>query len=260
MRNALLLLASALALSGCIDAQLTVNVMPDGSGNIDIDVGYDTRAWPSFLGDPLQTYTSHRQLRAWQSRGIIAWSEPELVREGRYRRIRTAMWFDSIGQVQFWATSKGQPLETLGIDWKGSEGRLDMRAGFVRFLDDPLPLPSPERVGMDVSLSPALLDAVRAQIRPVIEGLEVRLDVVMPGKVTRADGFHTLEGRRAKIRVDADRLAEAMRDRAGVIFEEESLKAEPPRILFEPQDVPEAETRALSEARLEALRWWNSGR
>lgn len=242
--------------SGCVDARLTANVLEDGSGNIEFDVGYDTATWPSFLGDPLSSYTSRAQLRGWTSPGVIAWSKPQIVREGRHRRLRTALWFDDLSRVEFWATRKGKPFETLGFWFRGEERVTELRAGFAELLDRPLPLPSPGRVGMDVALSPDLLAAVRRQIRPVIEGLHLQLDVVLPGEVSRADGFRSWEGHTASLGVDADLLARAMNERAGVLFEEETLERQPPQIEW--QEPKEADSRRvdLTRRRAAAMAWW----
>ena len=261
VRNAPLavLLAASLALTGCVDGTVRFTLLPDGAGSIAIDLGYETEKWPPMFGDPLAGFLTRDQLRTFTEPGFVAWSQPEVVETPTTRRWRAEVFFDDVGRVQFLGRRQGKVIEALGFEPALDEGRLDLRPGFLVYLEDPLPLPSPEQVGMsDVSLSRDLLDAIRQRIRPVIEGLDVTLEVVLPGAITGAAGLDGFEGRKATLHVDAHRLALAFASKARVLTDDQALRDDPTWSWERPVTWDAQQAEDLRRRRGQALRWWTA--
>ena len=261
MRRTLPLLAllCVLTSTGCVDGTVRVTVLPDGAGSIAIDLGYDPAQWPPLFGDPYAGFLERDELRRWMDPGMVAWSQPRVVDGETSRRWQGEVFFDDIDDVQFLGRHEGKVIEAMGFRSELERGRLHLRPGFLVYLDDPLPLPSPERVGMKgVSLSPALLDAIRQRIRPVVEGLDVTLEVVLPGPATRVDGLDRSEGRVGFLHVDADRLARAFTGTAAELTDVEELRENPSWAWQTPPTVPASEIAALRARRAAAVQWWNA--
>lgn len=249
-----------MSLSGCIQGTVRVTVFPDGSGSIALDLGYDTRKWPGIFGDPYEGFRTQDQMRRFVDPGMTAWSQPAIEKNGRLRSWRGEVFFDDIAQLRFLGRHEGEVIEALGFDSAPEQGVLGLRPGFVVYLDDPLPLPAPERVGMSgVNLSPQLLDTIRQRIRPVIGGLDVKLEVELPGSIVRADGMDSFDGRIATLAVDADRLAAAFGRRAGVLLDEEAIRRDRPAWAWRvPATWNDARAREYRRRRAEALTWWHA--
>lgn len=258
LRRTLLLFAAvtSFGLTGCVDGTVRVTVLEDGAGSIAIDLGYGVDKWPAMFGDPLAGFRTREQLRDFLEPGMVAWSEPEITATDVERRWRGEVFFDDVGRLQFLGRRQDQVIEAMGFGPDLDAGRIDLRPGFLVYLDDPLPLPTPDKVGMsEVSLSPALLEAIRQRIRPVIEGLDVKLVLELPGTITRAAGFDAVAGRTAVLRVDDDRLARAFATEAGVLTDEAALR-EDPTWRWEGRTSNAGED--LRHRRAQALDWWNA--
>jgi|GEM_PF-2668677 len=244
-------------LSGCVDGTARLTVLPDGSGSIALDLGYEVAQWPPMFGDPLEGFRTPDQLARFTDPGFVAWSRPRIVEADGERRWRSEVFFDDIGAVRFLGRQDGRTIEALGFDAGLDRGRIGLRPGFLVYLDDPLPLPSPRRIGMTgVSLSDDLLAAIRQRIRPVIEGLDVSLEVVLPGRITRADGLDGFSGRTARLHVDADRLAAAFMGKARVLTDVEALRDDPTWAWELPPQWDQVAAEDLRRRRAEALEWW----
>ena len=252
------LLIGTLLLGGCLQGVVTATLMPDGSGSIAVDLGYELRKWPPFLGDPYAGLTEREGLARWLSPGLIAWSQPTVrVEEGR-RHLRTEVFFDEVDDVILTGTRGGQRIQALRLHRQGQS--LHLQPGFLDLLDAPLPLPSPERVGLrGVTLSPELLEGIRQQIGAVIPGLDLRFELRLPGKVVRYDGLDFAEGRIAHLEIDADRATRAFHERAGVLVDEAALRSGDPRWAWEGQTVPPEEIQALARRARRAKAWWGGG-
>lgn len=246
----------ALLLSGCVDARVVVNLLPDGSGSFDLDIGYDQRAWPSLFGDPFAGWTRQAQLRAYSDPGLGPWSQPEIVVEGAHRRIRTEIFFTDIEKVQILGSDDGELFVALGFERSDDVPQVGLRVGVREKLGRPLPLPTPKQAGMEVSLSDALLSAIRQEIRPVIEGARLELVAAVPGVVEQADAFDEWEDREARIVADADRVALAMRERAGALLNEETLDRDPLVVRWREAPPRADEIQAHRERLDAALEWW----
>lgn len=259
MRPLLLILLCTLGLTGCVDGTVRVLLLPDGAGSIALDLGYDTKKWPGIFGDPYAGFVTQDQLRRFIEPGMVAWSRPEIEKTGRTRRWRAEVFFDDVAALRFFGRHEGRGIEALGFEPDFARGEIGLRPGFLVYLDDPLPLPSPQSVGMtEVSLSPQLLAAIRQRIRPVIEGLDVRLEVAMPGRVLRADGLDAKAGAVATLRVDADRLGAAFARRAGLLLDEEAVRRPDPRWSWEvPATWNDDAATAFRQRRAAALQWWD---
>ena len=256
----LVALLALVTLSGCVDGVVRVRVLPDGSGSIAVDLGYETRQWPALFGDPYAGFRSADQLRRFTDPGLIAWSEPEIMEVDGRRRWRGEVFFDDVDDVRLLGRHRNRTIEALGFEADLPGGELALRPGFTVYLDEPLPLLPPRRVGMSqVSLSDDLLEAIRLRIRPVIEGFDVRLEVELPGTVTSFDGLDGAQGRVAHLQIDADRLARAFERRAGLLVDEEALASTPVLWAWEmPATWDDEEATALRQRRARALQWYGA--
>lgn len=254
----LLLLLASSGLTGCVDGTVRVLLLPDGAGSIALDLGYDTGKWPGLFGDPYEGFRTQAQMGRFVEPGMVAWSQPHIEKVGRTRRWRGEVFFDDIAKLRFFGRHEGQTIEALGFEPDLARGVLGLRPGFIVYLDDPLPLPSPQSVGMsDVSLSPQLLSAIRQRIRPVIAGLDVRLEVELPGRVRRAAGLESVRANVATLAVDADRLGDAFARRTGLLLDEEAIRARDPVWSWEvPATWNDAAAQAYRQRRAAALQWW----
>lgn len=245
--------------TGCVDGTVRFTLLDDGSGSIAIDLGYERTQWPPLFGDPLAGFLTREHLAGFTEPGFVAWSEPVVVETDSTRRWQGEVFFDDVGRVQILGRRDGQVIEALGFAPDPAGGVLEMRPGFLVYVDEPLPLPSPERVGMsDVSLSPALLDAIRQRIRPVIEGLDVTLEIVLPGSVTRAAGFDAFDGDRAWLHVDADRLGAAFAREAAALVDVPPLREDPSFRWDATEAGAPARAETLRARRAHAGAWWNA--
>lgn len=253
------LLLAALLLGGCVDAEVVAHLNPDGSGSFAIDVGYEQRSWPAFFGDPFGEWTQRRQLENFSDPGLGPWAEPEVVVVDGYRRFRTEVFFAHVDRVRILGWNDGRPFDALGFQYDSRKSTVRMTLGIMPELAKPLPLPTPRQAGMELSLSDNLMRAIREQIRPVIEGAHLRLAARLPGAVVRADAFDDWRGREAWIDADADRVALAMRERAGRLLNEATLNDGVLEVQWRPQEMSAAELDSFQQ-RLEAARvWWRSG-
>lgn len=253
----LLVLVAALATSGCVDGTVRVTVLPDGAGSIAIDLGYGIDKWPAMFGDPLAGFRTREQLAGFMEKGMIAWSEPRIVDTPTTRRWQGEVFFDDIGELQFLGRHDDRVIEAASFEPDFERGVITVRPDFLVYLEDPLPLPTPEKAGMtDVSLSPALLEAIKQRIRPVIEGLDVTLELELPGTITRAAGLDTFDGRVAELEIDANRLALAFASKARVLCDDQALREDPTWRWEVPVQWDQEAAEELRRRRGRALEWW----
>ncbi len=258
MHRALSLLLSLLPLVGCVDASVVVQLNPDASGSFDLDIGYDQRSWPAFFGDPFRGWLRKSQLQGFTDPGLGPWAEPRIVEVDGFRRFRTEVFFDDLDRVQILGWDDGRPFEALGFRYDREQHVVRMRLGIMEQLSRPLPLPSPKQAGMEVSISDALMAAIRQEIRPVIEGARLRLAARLPGEVERADGFDAWQDREAWVEADADRIAAALRDRAALLFNPSTLGDGNLVLQWNAAPPSEEEGRRYRERRAAAQAWWDT--
>jgi hypothetical protein len=255
------LLVSSLALGGCVQATIDGLLLPDGSGKIAVDVAYDTRAWLPIFGDPLSSYESREALELYLTPGLRAWAPPERSEEGPWRHLRVTAFFDDIDQLRFFGSEDDQPFETLGFSYDRPRRRILLRTGFERWLDDPLPLPQPRDVGMNVSLPESFIEMARERIGAFLNGVDLQLRLTFPGEVERADVLDRRHGRQAILRVGQERLTQAFQQRAGVLVDERSLSTDPPaQWQWKRPSVSDEEIEEFRREFARARAWWDQGR
>lgn len=245
-------------IGGCVRAEFEIVLLPDGSGALTADVAYSGRKWPSFFGDPYASFLNPRGFRGMMPPGFVAWSEPAVEVEDGWRHLRTAAWFDDIRRIVLPAKRSDEtPYAALRFSGNPAAGQLRLHSELDSILARPVPLPSPQEMGMEgVSIPDAVMGGVRKQMGTILSGLDVTLRFAPTGAVTRADGFDAVEQGRAIIQVDAARGAAAFRQRAGVLTDEAALAAGEVAWTWTPGAVDSTRVRDLRARRAAAAEWF----
>jgi hypothetical protein len=245
-------------IGGCVRADFEIVLLPDGSGAQNADVAYSGKKWPSFVGDPYASFTTPAGFRGLMPPGFVAWSEPVVEVEEGWRHLRTSAWFDDIRRIVFPAKrSDKTPYAALRFSGNPAAGELRLLSELDSILVRPLPLPSPQEIGMEgVSIPDAVMNGIRAQMGSILSGLDVTLRLSPSGRVSRADGFDALVLGEAVIRVDAARGAAAFQDHAGILVDEAALTSGEVRWIWEPGEVAPDLEADLRAGRAAAVDWF----
>ena len=154
--------------------------------------------------------------------------------------------------------SDGTPYAALRFSGNPAAGELRLLSELDSILARPVPLPSPQEMGMDgVSIPGPVMDGVRKQMGTILSGLDVTLRLNPPGAVARADGFDAIEDGVARIRVDASRGATAFQSHAGVLTDAAALTSPDVRWQWEPAAMDSALVREFRTRRNAAVEWFN---
>ena len=111
-----------------------------------------------------------------------------------------------------------------------------------------------------VSIPDAMMDGIRSQLGTLLAGLDLRVTLVAPGEVTRADGFDRLVDGQAVIEIDARRGAAAFQDRAAVLVDAPRLLSGDARWAWVPAEVDPLERTLHRADRMAALNWFGADR
>ena len=254
---ALLLLLLPL-IGGCVRAEFEIVLLPDGSGAMLADVAYSGKKWPAFFGDPYQSFLTPTGFRGMMPPGFVAWSEPSVFVEDGWRHLKTAVWFDDVRAVVFPAKrSDKEPYAALRFTGDPAAGELRLVSQLDSVLARPVPLPSPQEMGMEgVNIPGAVMDGIRAQMGTLLSGMDVQLTFNPSGDVYRADGFDAVENGKAVIRVNAARGAAAFQQRAGVLADWTRLVGDDVRWQWTPDPADSALVRELSAGKAAAREWF----
>ena len=254
---ALLLLLLPL-IGGCVRAEFEVVILPDGSGAVLADVAYSGKKWPAFFGDPYESFLTPNGFRGMMPPGFVAWSEPSVEVEEGWRHLRTAAWFDDIRRVVFPAKrSDKTPYAALLFSGDPAAGELRLISKLDSILSRPVPLPSPQELGMDgVSIPDAVMGGVRAQMGTLLAGLDVSLTLRPSGALHRADGFDDIANGEAVIRVNSARGAAAFQQRAGVLVDWPRLVADDVLWEWTPAPPDSNLVRDLEAGKAVARKWF----
>jgi hypothetical protein len=255
---ALLLLLPLIA--GCVRADFEIVLLPDGSGALRADVAYSGKKWPAFFGDPYQSFLTPQGFAGMTPPGFVAWSEPEVTVEDGWRHLETTAWFDDIRRIVFPAKrSDRTPYAALGFSGNPAAGQLRLLSELDSVLARPLPLPSPQEIGMEgVSIPETVMNGIRSQMGTILSGLDLTLRLTATGDVLRADGFDDIEDGQAVIRVDAARGAAAFQERAGVLVDWARLVAPEPGWVWEAAPADSALVRELAAGKAAARNWFGA--
>jgi hypothetical protein len=254
--GALLLLLPLIG--GCVRADFVIELLPDGSGALHADVAYSGKKWPAFFGDPYESFMTPKGFRGMMPPGFVAWSQPEVTNEDGWRHLRTSAWFDDLRRVVLPAKRSDEtPYAALRFSGNPAAGEIRLLSELDSILARPVPLPSPQEMGMEgVSIPGAVMNGIRAQMGTILSGLDVTLRLHAGHGVRRADGFDVIENGEALIRVDATRGAAAFQERAGVLVDAPALGSGSARWIWDPAEADPAATDRYLAGRAAAVRWF----
>lgn len=175
-------LASAFLLAGCLKAEEDLVVYPDGAGRIRVTAAFDS----ALLGDQtIESSSLISQLEALE--GFVAFTRPEIERREGWTTLRLTAYFESVDRVRVRDTRDGRSDVMIAVGWRkeGDGYRLEITDRTLAGGTEDLP---PD-------------DGHRRQIwtifQPLLEGLEVRRKVTLPGTIRSIEGFGRSEGRTA---------------------------------------------------------------
>ncbi|RKZ13003.1 hypothetical protein DRQ53_13975 [bacterium] len=255
--RAFLLLGLVVTLTGCVRADFELVILPDGSGALRADVAYSARKWPVFFGDPFESFVTPHGFRSMTPPGVVAWAEPDISSADGWRHLRTAAFFDDIRGVVLPARRDDVPYAALRFAGDPAAGELHLVSDLGTIFARPVPLPSPQEMGMDgVSIPEPVMEGLRSQMGSLLAGLDLTLTLSTTAEVLQADGFDSIEDGRAVIHVDAARGAAAFKERAGVLVNEEALAAGDPMWIWLPARADSLTLRAHDAERVAAVEWF----
>ncbi len=177
--------ALALSLTGCLKMNQVMTVMPDGSGKMEMTVGFSAQMLAMSPEDPLAEMTIEKLSE--DPGGMVAFTEPEITEEDGYTVVRMTAYFDDINDVE----SDGPDGTPVSYDL--DNGELVISTSVVRSMMEMFAIQG----GADALGDP--------QMKEMIAGMEVSETFVLPGAVTDAEGIES-EGNTVSMKVDANML------------------------------------------------------
>lgn len=245
---------------GCVRADFEIFVLPDGSGEIRADVAYSARKWPAMFGDPFASFTKPSGFRGLMPPGFVAWSEPTIGSSDGWRHLRTSVFFDDLLSVVLPARrSDGTKYSALRFSGDPAKGEVRLVADLDSILARPVPLPTPQEMGMDgVSIPESVMAGLRGQMGSLLAGLDLTLRLRTQAEVLEAAGFDTIEDGQAFIRVGPGRGAAAFQSRAGVLVDTPALTGKEPAWLWLPAPADSLTLRKHAAARDIAVDWFSN--
>lgn len=226
---------AVLSVSGCIKVKQQVSVMPDGSGKMTFSMGFDKAKLQQAGGGEDPTDIDMGELSQ-NSAGIVAFSRPTESEKDGWKYVTFTAYFEDINKVRLGdgaGAAEGQP-----------EGEGSKVARFVM---------SPENDGHKLEIHNGMTSDMasnmgggeeempadqKVMMAMMFAGFEAVEGYTMPGKVTRAEGLASTEGRTASLAVkDSDLMDKAKMKALG--------GAKVKTIVCGASEVSEAELRAF---------------
>jgi hypothetical protein len=255
-------IALALALSGCMQTDVQVVLMPDGAGKMVVEFDLDPHRLPFFVKDPLSNLQTPQFLRGSMVPGTFAWAEPERIQTADRDRLILAAYFKDINAFWFYKAQGGEIDTALafGFDPRHDPHTLHLRPYLEKELQEPLPLPSLRSAGVSIDLTPGVLAGLMPLLKPMLANMSIHLRITVPGTVDRASGFRRIEKRTAAIDVDREAFIEILTDRVGVVVDEPALGVQDPTIHWNGNVYTGEDQEAFREAMKTARKWWVENR
>lgn len=211
-------LLAVVALTGCLEEDLTVRLEPDGRGTIHLDRKVGKQLSEMVLGFAEMAGGRDAAVKGFAAsqlgnlQGIDAWSDVEArVTEDGLLHITATGWFSDLAQVQQSSDSSqsGFTVVREGDTWTVRYGEVMEGAPTGPSGKSPLEMSAEE------------LEAMRGQMAMIggmLQGFRQQVILELPGEPTAAEGWSERQGTRVSVQRDAawlQGMLEGMMDRAG---------------------------------------------
>ena len=200
----------------CVQYEQSSSFFPDGSGKISMSIAIkksmieQLEEMAKAMGseeemDPLADFTDPKKL-AENSEGILAWTKPEVVDDGKWIRVSYTGYFVDINKVKIYQEQEkgGETTKSLAFACKYEKGD---ETSTLQLIDD-----TREKLGEDLK-QPEEDDAMREMqiqmMKTMMEGMKIRMAITVPGEILESSGFMSTEGRTCSIEMD-DKMMIAM--------------------------------------------------
>ena len=188
--------------AGCIRYQEGLVIMPDGSGKLTLNVGFNLEIFDKFKEMGMDPGEQENKLEDEMTfdmddvenmEGIVALSRPKSEKKDRWQTWTVTAYFDDINKVKL-KDKEGEEVKTkISFSFK-KDGD-----GYVLEIDDKMFENDDMKKADDVPEEGQ--EQMWEMVKGFLKGFEVSRDVRMPGAVTTADGFAKKEGRTASNKV-----------------------------------------------------------
>jgi hypothetical protein len=227
------LMTLMLGTTGCLKVKQTMTLMPDGSGKVEMTMGFSEAMLAMMPPDQDPFAELSVAALSEDPSGFVAFTEPEISEADGYKMATFTAYFEDVnelemdgpdGQPVFYAleeTDAGTVLTVSTSAVRGMMQQMEMQGGAEQ-LQDP-------------------------QAKEMIAGMEVSETFIVPGTVTDAGGIDT-DGNSVSLAVDADMLIDGKAPESYTEGDDAGLT-----ITFTPGDVDEDAVAAF-QAEMEAAK------
>jgi len=247
-----LLLICCLGFGGCFQAAVDATLREDGRGKLVVQLAVNREKMPPMVQNPLVDMGTPEDLHRYSGPGVVAWAKPERSSEGDWDVLTLTAFFTDINELRFLRRRGEDVVEVLGFDYDPNEqpGVVGLRVDLREELQAPLPIPRHE----GVNLHPDLVRQLASMFKPMLNDLELRLTLHAPGNISKASGLPHVEGSRAYLVADRDRVFEALNGSAAVLCDSKALLADDASIEWRPQDPVDDD---FEQELAMAQTWWD---
>jgi hypothetical protein len=206
----------------CVQYEQVSSFFPDGSGKISMSIGIkksmieQLEEMAKAMGseeemDPLADFTDPKKL-AENSEGILAWTKPEVVDDGKWIRVSYTGYFVDINKVKIYQEQEegGETTKSLAFACTYEKGD---GTSTLQLIDD-----AREKLGEDLE-QPEEDDAMREMqiqmMKTMMEGMKIRMAITVPGEILESSGFMSTEGRTCSIEMDDEMMIAMMEEPEG---------------------------------------------
>ncbi|HEX7898505.1 MAG TPA: hypothetical protein VF950_12140 [Planctomycetota bacterium] len=214
---ACLALLALVPLTGCVQGEQAFTLFPDGSGKVVVHVGIKKQVLKmlgemakSFGGktpdgmpieDPFAEFRDPKRL-ARDSEGIVAWVPGVLKDDGEWIRTRLEGYFEDINKVRLYSVKTGpNGASTRKLSFSArmtstpDGGTITLGHSVAGEIDE-------LKARMAGDESPEATKAALELIKPLLQDLNVKVSLTLPGPVTASKGFLQSEGRTVSLGFD----------------------------------------------------------
>lgn len=186
------LLCLACGLSGCVKLRQALTLMPDGSGKVELRFALSeslVKLSQQNDEDPFKEVMP--DVISDKSKGIAAFSEPKLTKQGDFTVMTYWAYFKDINKLSIVGLGETQPAK-YRYTREGDRATLSVTDGVI--------------LSVIAENEPTAEDK-RAAVREAMAGLELSEHFILPGKIDPIDGVATT-GNTAKIDLTLDHYLE----------------------------------------------------
>ena len=252
-----LVLMLPLGFSSCLQYEQSSMFFSDGSGKISFSIGMkkstieQLKSMAESMGseedvDPLSDFSDPEKLSK-NSEGIVAWTTPKTVEDGKWIRVLYTGYFDDINKVRIYQEEEESEERSLSFACRYEKGE---ETSVLTLIDD-----TREKLTEDLDSSEEEENSAEREMqiqmmKTMMEGLKIKMSITLPGEIQESTGFMLSEGRTCSIEMDDKLMIEVMEDPDGEAAKKlESMSGgKAPKVVFKNE---EASGESISSFRKE---------